>query len=188
MVGDAIVKVKQVGLDAIESRIERAMRNGRDMSPLMRDISDIMMRSTEANFAAQGRPAWQDLAPATKRARKRTGHWPGQILQVTGQLSASVHDFFTATTAGVGTNKVYALIQQLGGTVEHAARQHTLYFRADENTGEIGNRFVKRKRSNFSQEVTIAAHKVEIPARPFLQMTEVELRQIEAAAAAFMTG
>nr|AUG44388.1 phage morphogeneis protein [uncultured bacterium] len=147
-----------------------------------------MARSTDANFAAQGRPQWRDLAPSTKRSRARKGTWPGMILQVSAAgLASSVHSFATSTSAGVGTNKIYAAIQQLGGKVRQAARSQKLYFSQDKD-GIVGNRFVKKSRSNFSQETSIGAREIVIRARPFLQLVPAEVAKIEAAAMRFMIG
>lgn len=83
--------------------------------PLMRTISETMHASVEENFARQGRPAWQGLAPATVAQRREHGYWPGKILQRSGQLAASVVPAYDNDSAQVGTNKRYAAIQQLGG-------------------------------------------------------------------------
>ena len=60
-------------------------RRGENLRPLMKNIAGIFAYSTEENFANEGRPdKWLDLSERTKKQRKKTGHWPGQILQVTG--------------------------------------------------------------------------------------------------------
>lgn len=84
-------------------------------APLMRTISETMFSAVEENFARQGRPAWQGLAPATIAQRREHGYWPGKILQRSGQLAASVVPAYDNDSAQVGTNKRYAAIQQLGG-------------------------------------------------------------------------
>jgi phage gpG-like protein len=38
--------------------------------------------------------------------------------------------------------------------------------------GTIGNKFVKKKHSNFSQTANIQAYTIEIPARPFLGLSK----------------
>ena len=55
------------------------------------------------------------MSQKTKTARKNTGHYPGQILQVSGQLALSVTTQYDDTSAIIGSNKVYAAIHQLGG-------------------------------------------------------------------------
>lgn len=74
-----------------------------------------MSDSTEENFKEDGRPKWKDLSDKTKTARKKTGHYPGQILQVSGQLALSVTTQYDETSAVIGSNKVYAAIHQLVG-------------------------------------------------------------------------
>ena len=51
----------------------------------------------------------------TKTARRKTGHYPGQILQVSGQLAMSITTYYDNESAVIGSNKVYAAIHQLGG-------------------------------------------------------------------------
>ena len=50
-----------------------------------------------------------------KNCKKKTGHYPGQILQVSGQLALSITTQYDNNSAIIGSNKVYAAIQQLGG-------------------------------------------------------------------------
>lgn len=86
-----------------------------NLRPLMKNIAGIMADSTEENFKEEGRPKWQDLSEVTKTARRKTGHYPGQILQVSGQLALSITTQYDDESAVIGSNKVYAAIQQLGG-------------------------------------------------------------------------
>ena len=66
-------------------------RRGENLRPLMKNIAGIMAHSTEENFKAEGRPEkWVVLSEKTIKQRKKTGHYPGQILQVTGQLASSI--------------------------------------------------------------------------------------------------
>jgi phage virion morphogenesis protein len=180
-----MIKVKSSGLEAIQARCQKELDKGRDLTPLMREISGILGDSTESNFAAQGRPAWPDLAESTKKSRARKGKWPGQILQVSGQLASSIDTDYSSTAAWAGTSKKYAAIQQLGGTIKQYARSQRAYWRVNEQTGEIGHRFVTRKRSNFSQWVTIGDHQIKIPARPYLDLTEGGLEKINQAVVRF---
>ena len=51
----------------------------------------------------------------TKTARRKTGNYPGQILQVSGQLALSINAQYDDESAVIGSNKAYAAIQQLSG-------------------------------------------------------------------------
>ena len=97
-----------------EALLELAQKTS-NLRPLMKNIAGIMADSTEENFKEEGRPKWKDLSEKTKTARKKTGHYPGQILQVSGQLALSVTTQYDDTSAIIGSNKVYAAIHQLGG-------------------------------------------------------------------------
>lgn len=92
----------------VMSALDRLAHTGQDMSPVTRMIAQELERQTEKNFAAEGRPKWLGIKP-------RKGREGGQILQDTGQLAASITSSHDATSATVGSNKVYAAIHQLGG-------------------------------------------------------------------------
>ena len=99
----------------VESRLLDWVKRSENLRPLMKNIAGIMADSTEENFKEEGRPKWKDLSEKTKTARKKTGHYPGQILQVSGQLALSVTTQYDDSSAVIGSNKVYATIHQLGG-------------------------------------------------------------------------
>ena len=62
-----------------------------------------------------------------------------------------------------------AALNEFGGTLKIPERQQDLHFRLNEKTGNIKPRFVKRSKSNFAQTVTIPAHTVTVPPRPFFR-------------------
>ena len=99
----------------VEKALLEIAQKTSNLRPLMKNIAGIMADSTEENFKEEGRPKWKDLSEKTKTARKKTGHYPGQILQVSGQLALSVTTQYDETSAIIGSNKVYAAIHQLGG-------------------------------------------------------------------------
>lgn len=115
------VKVEDRAVMAALGRLEQS---GRDMSPLMRAIRTELADQTEQNFADEGRPKWRllaPLAPSTIEYRKKRGSWPGMIMQDSGQLAASYTSGSDKDSAWIGSNKVYAAIQNLGG---QAGRGH----------------------------------------------------------------
>lgn len=99
----------------VEKALLEIAQKTSNLRPLMKNIAGIMADSTEENFKEEGRPKWKDLSEKTKTARKKSGHYPGQILQVSGQLAISVTTQYDDTSAVIGSNKVYAAIHQLGG-------------------------------------------------------------------------
>lgn len=91
-------------------------KRSENLRPLIKNIAGVFAYSTEENFKEEGRPdKWTDLAEPTKKQRKKKGHWPGQILQVSGQLASSVNTYYDDDSAIIGSNLEYAAIHQIGG-------------------------------------------------------------------------
>jgi phage virion morphogenesis protein len=146
-------------LQAIQSRLI-------DMTPLMRQISGIMLDAVEANFAAEGRPKWRP-------SRRATGQG-GKTLQDTGQLAASIVSKYTQNQAMVGTNVIYAAIHQFGGkTAPHVIKP-------------------KNKKALFwpgaKHPVKSVKHPgSDIPARPFLSLTDSDYDTIKEKISEYLT-
>ncbi|WP_347505794.1 phage virion morphogenesis protein [Pseudomonas anguilliseptica] len=87
-----------------------------DLAPLMRGIAAELASQTEENFEEEGRPDWQPLSDVTTERRKKSGTWPGQMLQVSAAgLAASISSQSDDSSALVGSNKPYAAMMQFGG-------------------------------------------------------------------------
>jgi len=125
-------------------------------SSMMREISGVLLDETEESLRlerdpATGRP-WAKLKPETIEARRLNGHWPGRMLQVSGQLASSISRDHGPDFAQVGSNKEYAGIQQHGGQT----KPHTIKAR-NKKALAFGGRVVKQVRHPGST----------IPARPY---------------------
>lgn len=108
----------EITIDSTQARRELGLMMARVARPnkLMAGIAAELLSHTEDIFAAEGQPKWEELAASTIMQRARKGTWPGKILQVsTAGLAASIQTAHTDTTATIGSNKVYAAIQHLGG-------------------------------------------------------------------------
>ena len=98
------------------TRLQELASRGENLRPLMKNIAGIMAIATEDNFKDEGRPEkWVDLSETTKKQRQKIGKYPGQILQVSGQLASSVSIAYDNNSAVIGSNLAYAAIHQLGG-------------------------------------------------------------------------
>ena len=98
------------------TRLQELASRGENLRPLMKNIAGIMATATEDNFKDEGRPdKWIDLSETTKKQRQKIGKYPGQILQVSGQLASSVSTAYDDNSAVIGSNLAYAAIHQLGG-------------------------------------------------------------------------
>lgn len=98
------------------TRLQELASRGENLRPLMKNIAGIMATATEDNFKDEGRPdKWIDLSETTKKQRQKISKYPGQILQVSGQLASSVSTAYDDNSAVIGSNLAYAAIHQLGG-------------------------------------------------------------------------
>ena len=109
------IEIKFENKEVLDKILEVA-KQSEDLRPLMKNIAGIFASSTEDNFAEEGRPdKWVELSEVTKNLRKEINKYPGQILQVTGQLASSVNTYYDNDSAIIGSNLAYAAIHQLGG-------------------------------------------------------------------------
>lgn len=145
-----MIEIK-IDAETVLSALARLERAAVDASPVMAQIAGVMHDAVEENFAQQGRPKWIGLKPPVNP--RRAG---GMILQDSGQLAASIDDQHDATSATVGTNKIYAAIHQFGGQT----RPHVILPRNKKGLA-FGGRVVKKVNHPGSK----------IPARPFLSLT-----------------
>lgn len=100
----------------VERKLQKIAKRTSDRKPLMKNIAGIFASAAEDNFAEEGRPdKWQDLLKVTKKLREKKGKWPGQILQVSGQLASSINTYYDNDSVVIGSNLEYAAIHHLGG-------------------------------------------------------------------------
>ena len=99
----------------LQQALNKLAEKASNLRPLMKNIAGIFEDSVEENFEQQGRPKWEGLKKPTIERRVKKGYWPGKILQMRGELAASITSNYDENSATVGTNKVYAAIHQFGG-------------------------------------------------------------------------
>ena len=115
MADDKPIEIK-IDNKEVLTRLQELASRGENLRPLMKNIAGIMATATEDNFKDEGRPdKWVDLSETTKKQRQKIGKYPGQILQVSGQLASSVSTAYDDNSAVIGSNLAYAAIHQLGG-------------------------------------------------------------------------
>lgn len=125
----------------IQNKLLDLAKKTENLRPLMKNLAGILSFSTEENFKEEGRPKWKEWSETTKKYRKKVKKYPGQILQLNGNLASSVTTYYDDNSAVIGSNLPYAAIHQLGGKAG-------------------------KKR------------KVNIPARPYLFLSESEQNEI----------
>lgn len=146
-----------------------------DLTTPLNDIAEYLHQSTDDRFRQQVAPdgsPWAPLAPSTL-ARKKGG----RILRDKGTLQDTLRHSVSNDELSFGTDRPYGAIHQLGGKVQHAARSQQVYFRRGKD-GSVGNRFVKKSTSNFSQWVSRGAHHSEIEARPYLGLSSEDNTEV----------
>lgn len=137
----------------------------KDLSPVMKIIGEYMLRSTEDRFNRQG-PApdgtpWAALAASTLRRKRHA-----KTLTESGHLRGSIRYQLQGPSAvAIGTNRIYAAIHQLGGTIVQAARSEIF----------VRNRYVRgpkkgqfKKGTKAGQGFSFGERRIPIPARPYL--------------------
>ena len=112
---DKPIEIKIDNKDVDRKLLELAQKS-ENLRPLMKNIAGIFASATEENFKNEGRPdKWTELSEATKKQRTKQKKWPGQILQVSGQLASSISTQYDDESAVISSNLDYAAIHQLGG-------------------------------------------------------------------------
>lgn len=143
----------EIRLDSaeLENYLNQLADKTSDLRPLMKKLAGIMHDSAEQNFESEGRPKWPELKPSTIKQRSKRGYWPGRILQVRGELAASITSSYDNHSAFVGTNKVYAAIHHFGGNagrnknVDVPARPYL-------KVGESENKEILNEFKNYFQQ------------------------------------
>lgn len=143
----------------------------RAMLRRIRSFSEIDRRSINAALAESVREStlerfWQGKGPDGRcwRTSIRAAQEGGQTLVKTAQLRNSIHSYSDASGFAVGTNVIYAATHQFGepGRTIRARRKKALRF-------QINGRWVSKKQV-----------RVSIPARPFLGLSEDDMREMKA--------
>lgn len=158
--------------------------------PFYEDVGNLLVASVGRRFRAQRAPdgtPWAPLKPATIKARKKRGRAKIAILRETGRMAGSVNYQATNDEARIGSPDERAALHQLGGTIDMPARSAKVYRRKLKN-GTVGRRFVKKSKANHVTDAKIGAHRITIPARPFLGVSAEDQTDILAAAERWLGG
>jgi len=146
----------------VQTALARLSQQLKNNSPVLDAIGADLLKRVQLNFKSSQSPdgaAWKAL-----KSRK------GKPLLDTTRLRNSITYQVDGDSVAIGTNVIYAAVHQFGHTFDRAARSQHAYFNQRKD-GSINRRFVAKHKSNFAQRVTIGAHSVTIPARPFLPTT-----------------
>lgn len=148
---------------------------------MFQDMGEYLLTSHIARFAAQVSPDGTPWAPLSPRYLKRKKKNRDKILILDGYLLNTMR--YQADQFGLlfGSNRPYAALMHFGGEVKRAARASEVFFKRDK-AGNVGNRFVKKAKSNFAQAVQVGEHVANYPARPWLGTSDDDNLQLLAIA------
>ncbi len=94
--------------------LNRLLQSGRNLSPVLKDIGEHLLDSTQQRFARQTAPdgsLWQALSPQYQSAKKRNAN---KILMLDGHLSGTLRWQVSGNTLLFGSDRVYAATHQFG--------------------------------------------------------------------------
>ncbi|RLG91053.1 MAG: phage virion morphogenesis protein [Candidatus Hecatellales archaeon] len=131
----------QIQIDTKEIRklLKKGQSTLKNLSPIMRDVAQLMRVSVEKNFEAEGRDktgATHTWAPLAKSTQKRRAKYKGEankahpILEMTGRLKQSINTAHGRDYAQVYTGVRYGVYHQTG-TRKMPARPFMLIPRAE---------------------------------------------------------
>ncbi len=143
--------------DGLSPGIAAMLKRVEDPSPAMRQIADHMEMSTRRRFETSQGPDGKAWVPSLRALRDG-----GRTLVKKGHLLASITRAFTAISATVGTNLIYARSMQLGDTRSIAIGAHTR---------KIRSLFGKPLKKPRTIEIGAHSQKRALPPRPFIGLS-----------------
>jgi phage virion morphogenesis protein len=141
--------------------------NAEKLKPALVKIGGMLEDASEKAFNRQG-PGWPALKKSTKEKLSRTGKG-GKTLQRSGQLASSVSSQIRGNTVFIGSNLEYARVHQKGGTINHPGGTKYKFI----GPGKIA--YLKKGAKKFNG--ITKPHKIKIPKREYLILSEAELRK-----------
>ena len=173
----------------VEATVAQIERRLAQPGQLLDAIGEYLLESTQRRFGSQTAPDGTPWAALQPRYAKRKKYGKGKILTLRGYLRSQMRwQRDGADAVLVGSNREYAGIHQHGGEIDMPARQATQYLRKNARTGKVGLLFVKKKKANHTRQITIGAHKVIMPARPFLGVSNADGSEISQITLAWLNG
>lgn len=170
----------------VRGALSRIARSAEHPENALHAIGAYGVHSTQRRFEREQAPdgtPWAPLSPRTAnkrvgRGRRGTGH----ILRLSGRLYQSLTYEVSPDAVEWGSNVVYARIHQLGGEIDMPERRQRLTLkRTRRKGGGFISRFARASaRGNISEhEVSVGAHTIRIPARPYLGLNDADRDEIE---------
>jgi phage virion morphogenesis protein len=162
----------------LAARFERAGNAGIDIQDMLAEIGGALRASAIDRFASETAPGgvkWKPLAKRTAQAKKST-----KILVNRGFLRNSINAQVSGSVLEVGSPVKYAGVHQFGAVISMSERSQTIKLGINRRKQEDGKfkqsfGFIRADRkTGESRQVQVGAHRIVIPARPYLDVKLVE--------------
>lgn len=162
-----------------------------DLRPFFNDVGETLLNSTRNRFRSQTAPdgaAWKPLSPAYAARKARN---QGKVLTLYGHLRGTLVKQATADSLRIGTPLIYGAVHQFGaakGSFGTVVARINAYSRRGKGSRDAKGRFTA------GQTTTVRAHTRpmrvpwgDIPARPFLGLSEDDRQDLLAALNAYLS-
>lgn len=113
--GTVIINPMQSDMDLVERKLDNIQQRGKDLSEPLAQYGVFILQAIDKTFRAQGRPAWQPLAPSTIADRLREGYGAGPILQRDGSLRRGFKTTVRRRSLQLTNSMSYFPYHQYGG-------------------------------------------------------------------------
>jgi len=176
----------QFDSDALAAAIIKATTDAIQPSTIMPEIAQLLIASVEKNIQVGGRfsvGASGEFTGGTQQW-KPSKKKQGATLVGKGLMAKSVDAIWSGNTLTLTSNRVYSRIQQEGGTINHPGGTPYIIL------GKGLARFIKKSSVDKQKKKVkyTKAHKITLPARPYLVVQDEDVDQIVAIIAKRMGG
>ncbi len=161
----------RINIQLDDRRLRRALAEtieaGRDLSPAMRNIGELLLNSTRERFDTQRSPEGVPWAPLSETTRRRKRRNVDKILTERGHLRGTIAHRAGRDFVEVGSSRVHASTHQFGA-----------------KKGAFGGVRTSLPGRSFFQPIPWG----DIPARPFLGVSADDEAAIRTEIADFISG
>lgn len=159
------------------ARVMLARQAKPENGPLAKRLGEYLQRSTQGRFETQTAPDGTVWQPLTRRYAKRKKYNQDKILTLRGYLRGLIrYQTIDDNTVEIGSDRKYAAIHQFGGDITIPSRPATVRYRS--KAGRVLFASKKHTRGVKERAVTIPAHTIKMPARPFLGISVADDQEI----------
>ena len=181
----------------VQAAVRALARAGGNLGGAFRTVGEALLKSTRDRFPTQASPAgvpWTPISEAWRKQKAKRKHDP-RILIMRGFLSGLRPGWLAcqadADGVQVGTVAPYGAIHQFGGDINQPERKQTIRLRRVKVRARLVfnifgfevrdsvSRFASRRHKKVEERVvTIGAHTIHVPARPWLGLSKADTARI----------